>query len=183
MVGLVVIQPFADGKRVSKRRGEQPAAGGGADEREARQVQPHAAGVGALVHDDVQLEILHRRVEVFLDGFLEAVDFIDEKHVALLQVGQQAGQVAGLLDGRAAGAFEAGAHALGDDVGEGGFAQAGRAAEEEVVEGFAALFGGGTAISRRSLTLACPVNSEKSDGRSVISNAASGLASASVVVR
>ena len=90
-------------KRVSSGRGEQAAAGGGADEREARQVQPHAAGVRPLVDDDVELEVLHRRVEVFLDGLLEAVDFVDEQHVALLEVGQQAGEVAGLLDGRAAG--------------------------------------------------------------------------------
>ena len=38
-----------------------------------------------------------------------------------------------------------------------------------------------TVISRRSLTLAWPVNSENSDGRSVISNAASGFASTSEI--
>ena len=68
------------------------------------QVQPDAAGVRPLVDDDVELEVLHRRVEVFLDGLLEAVDFVNEQHVALLEVGQQAGQVAGFLDGGAAGA-------------------------------------------------------------------------------
>src|SRR6185312_3568490 len=40
-----------------------------------------------------------------------------------------------------------------------------------------------TVISRRSLTLAWPVNSEKSDGRNVISNAASGLVSTSEMFR
>ena len=40
-----------------------------------------------------------------------------------------------------------------------------------------------TVISRRSLTLGWPVNSEKSDGRSVISNAASGLFSTSEICR
>ena len=44
------------------------------------------------------------------------------------------GEVAGLLDGRAAGAFDVGAHRFGDDVGQGGLAQAGRAAQEDVIE-------------------------------------------------
>ena len=40
-------------------------------------------------------------------------------------------------------AFDVRAHGLGEDVGEGGFAEAGRAAEEDVIERLAALFGGG----------------------------------------
>jgi hypothetical protein len=181
LFGVVIIQPLANGKTRQQRRGQQAAARGRADEREARQRQAHAAGVGALVNNDVQLEILHRRIKIFLDGFLQAVDFVNEQNVALLQIGQQAGQVAGLLDGRAAGAFEAGPHAFGDDVGQGGFAQAGRPAEQQMIQRFAALLAACTAISRRSLTLAWPTNSEKSDGRSVISNAASGLANTSVI--
>ena len=139
---MVVIQPLANGKTGQQRRGQQPAARGRADEGEARQIQADAAGVGAAVNDDVQLEILHRRIKIFLDGLLQAVDFVNKKDIARLQVGEQAGEVAGFFDGGAAGAFEIGAHALGDDVGEGGFAQAGRPAEEKVIEGLAAFFGG-----------------------------------------
>src|ERR1043166_7138465 len=40
-----------------------------------------------------------------------------------------------------------------------------------------------TVISRRSLTLACPVNSEKREGRNVISNAASGCVNTSETIR
>src|ERR1700722_8829871 len=40
-----------------------------------------------------------------------------------------------------------------------------------------------TAISRRSLTLGWPVNSEKSEGRNVISNAASGFVRTSEITR
>ena len=132
--GHVIIQPFADGKTREQRRGEQAAARGRADEREARQIQPHAARVRPLVNDDVEFEILHRRVEIFLDGFLEAMDFVNEQHVAFLEIRQQPGEVAGFLDGRAAGALEVGAHGLGEDVSERGFAQTGRAAEQDVVE-------------------------------------------------
>ena len=59
------------------------------------------------------------------------MDFVDEQDIARFEVGQKAGEVAGLLDGRAAGALEIGAHGFGEDVGEGGFAEAGRAAEED----------------------------------------------------
>ena len=63
------------------------------------------------------------------------------KHVAFLQIGEQAGQVARFLDGWTAGAFEVGAHGLGDDVGQGGLAQSGRSAEQDVIQGFVALLG------------------------------------------
>ena len=69
------------------------------------------------------------------------MNFVNEQDVALFQVGEQPGQVAGLLDGGAAGAFEARAHVFGNDVGEGGFAQAGRPAEEQMIQRLAALFG------------------------------------------
>src|SRR6266516_599740 len=76
--GLVIVQPLAHGETGEQRRGEQAAAGRGADEGETRQVQADAARVGSLVNDDVEFEILHRRVEIFLDGLLQAMDFIDE---------------------------------------------------------------------------------------------------------
>ena len=61
LFGVVIIQPLAHGKTREQRRGEQTAARRRADEREARQVQPHAARVRPLVNDDVEFEILHRR--------------------------------------------------------------------------------------------------------------------------
>ena len=39
-----------------------------------------------------------RRLQVFLDGRVEAVDLIDEEDVSLLQVGQDPGKVAGFFD-------------------------------------------------------------------------------------
>ncbi len=96
-----------------------------------------------MINDDVELEILHRGVKVFLDGFLEAMDFIYEQHVAFFKVGEQAGEVGGFLDSRAARAFDARSHGLGNDVGKRGLAETGRAAEQNVVNGFAAFLGGG----------------------------------------
>ncbi len=139
----VVIQPFAHPEPRQQRRGEQAAARRRADEREARQVQPDAAGVRPLVNDDVQLEILHRGIEIFLDGFLQAMDLVNEQHVAFLKVREQAGKVGGFFNRRAAGGFEAAAHGFGQDVGDGGLTQAGRAAQQDVIQRLAALLGGG----------------------------------------
>ena len=43
---------------------------------------------------EIELEILHRGIEDFLDRRIEAVDLIDEEHVPGLEIGQQRGEVA-----------------------------------------------------------------------------------------
>ena len=58
-----------------------------------------AAGPGA--DDEIELEILHGRIENFLDRRVEAMDLVDEQHVARLEIGQLRGEVAGLGDDRA----------------------------------------------------------------------------------
>jgi hypothetical protein len=62
------------------------------------------------------------------------VDLVDEQHVAGLEVGQDGGEVSGALDDGAGGGAETHAEFAGDDLGEGGFAQARGAVEEDVVE-------------------------------------------------
>ena len=42
--------------------------------------------------------ILHRRIENFFDDVIQPVDFIDEKNIALFEVGQEGGKIAGALD-------------------------------------------------------------------------------------
>ena len=70
---------------------------------------------------------------------VEAVDLVDEQDVALFEVGQDRGQVARPLDGRAAGRVQVHAQLAGDDVGQRRLAQAGRAVEQDVIGGFLAL--------------------------------------------
>ena len=43
-----------------------------------------------LADDQVELEVLHRRIEDLLDRRREAVDLVDEQHVARLQIGEDA---------------------------------------------------------------------------------------------
>ena len=69
------------------------------------------------------------------------MDFVDEKHIALVEIGQQTGEVGRLFNGRAAGDLEFAPHFARKNSSKGGFAKAGRAAEENVVEGIAPLLG------------------------------------------
>ena len=53
------------------------------------------------------------------------MDLVDEEHIALLQIGQQGGKVAGLLDGGAAGDANLDSHLVGDDARQRRFAKPG----------------------------------------------------------
>ena len=81
-----------------------------------RQVDADALGAGALADHDVQRVVFQRRVEHLFHLPGQAVDLVDEEHIALLQIGQQGGKVAGLLDGGAAGDANLDSHLVGDDA-------------------------------------------------------------------
>jgi len=69
---------------------------------------------------------------------VQAVDLVDEEHVALVDVGEDRGEVPCPLDGRAAGGVDAHAELTRDDVCERGLAQPGRPVQQHVVGGLAA---------------------------------------------
>ncbi len=69
------------------------------------------------------------------------MDLVDEEHVVLLQRGQDAGQVARLVQHRSAGNLEPHTQLVGDNVGEGGLAQSWRTMQQGVVERFASVSG------------------------------------------
>ena len=81
----VEIEPDRDAEAVAQRRREQAGARRGADQRELGEVDLHRARRRPLADDEVELEILHGRVEDLLDGRVEAVDLVDEQHVALFE--------------------------------------------------------------------------------------------------
>ena len=121
----VVIEAVHEPKARAQRRGEHARAGRGADECEAWQVDLDRSRGWTRIDDDVEAKVLHRRVEVFLDRRVQAVDFINEEHIALLDVCEHACEVAGLFDLRARGGVELGACGFGDEICERGFAEAG----------------------------------------------------------
>ena len=80
-----------------------------------------------------RVKVLHGRIEDLLHYRGQAVHFVDEQDVFGLEVGEQGGQVPGPLHYRAGGGLDAGAHLLGDDVGQGGFPQPRRTVHQDVV--------------------------------------------------
>ena len=65
------------------------------------------------------------------------MDLVDEQHVAVVEVGEDGGEVAGPLERGAAGDAQADVHLGGDDPDERGLAEPGRAREQQVVGGLA----------------------------------------------
>ena len=98
----------------------------------------HGARSGTLVYHYVDAVVLHGGIKVFLHHGTEPVDFVDEENVVFLKRGENAGQVAGFVEHGAGCHLETDAEFVGDDGGEGGFSQAGRAVEQEMVKGLVA---------------------------------------------
>ena len=142
LLDRVEIEPDRNSEAVAQRRRQQPLPRRRADQGEARQVDPHRARRRALADHQVERAVLHRRIEHFLDRGIEAVDLVDEQDVAVLEVGEQRGEVARLGDDRAGGGAEADAHLAREDSGERRLAEAGRAVEQHMVERLAAALRG-----------------------------------------
>ena len=82
--------------------------------------------------------VLHRGIEDLLHRGIEPVDLVDEEDVALLEVGEQRGEVAGLGDHRTRGGAEVHAELARHDLRQRGLSQPRRPHEQDVVEGFLA---------------------------------------------
>src|SRR3954467_1776499 len=72
----------------------------------------------------------------FLDYGRQTMDFVNEQHVARLEVGQQRGEVARALQHRSGGLPQVDAHFTRDDVRKRRLPQPGRAEQQHMVEGF-----------------------------------------------
>ena len=137
----VEIQAHGNAEAVAQRRGEQARPRGGADQRELGEVDLDRARRRALADDEIELVVLHGRIEDFLDRRVEAVDLVDEQDVAVFQVGQQRGEIASLGDDRARGGAEADAQLARHDLRQRGLAETRRAGEQHVVQRIAARLG------------------------------------------
>ena len=77
-------------------------------------------------------------IQHFLDDGTQAVDLVDEQHVARLEVREQRREIARPLEHRTRGLVQGHAELVRDDVRERGLAEAGRPEEQRVVERLAA---------------------------------------------
>ncbi|KAF1056725.1 MAG: hypothetical protein GAK34_00134 [Delftia tsuruhatensis] len=140
-LGRVELQPRDDAEAVAQRVGQHAGARGRAHQRERLQVQLDGARRRPLADHDVDLVVLQRRVEDFLDHGRQAVDLVDEQHIVGFEVGQQRRQVLGLFQHGAAGLAQVHAQLGRDDVRQRGLAQARRAEQQHMVQRLAALSG------------------------------------------
>src|SRR5436189_2967570 len=99
-----------------QRRSQHSGACRRADEREFWQLELDRSCSRALADHDVEAVILHRRIEYFLDGRIEAVDLVDKEHVAFLEAGEDGGEVAGFFYHWAARGLERRSHFVSDDI-------------------------------------------------------------------
>ena len=111
------------------------------DDRKPRQVQPDGARRRSLADDDIQLEILHRRIQNLLHRPAEAMNFIDEQNIAVRQISQNRRQIARFLNRRAAGHTQICAHFISNHRRHGRLAKPRRAVQQHMVKRLAALFG------------------------------------------
>ena len=135
---LVKVKPVDRAEPGAQRRGHQRQPGRRADQSETRQLQANVACARPLADDDVQRIVLHRRVKHFLHRAAQPVHLVDEQDVALAQVGQDRGQIAGALDGRSRGDLQPDAHLAAEDVCQRSFAQARRPIQQHVIQRLAA---------------------------------------------
>ena len=99
----------------------------------------HRPRARPLADHDVEIVVLHRRIEGLLDRRAHPVHFVDEQHVTRLEVGHHRREIAGLLDDRAGGRADLHAQLVGDHVRERRLAEPGRTVQQHVIERFAAL--------------------------------------------
>ena len=135
----VELEPLDDAESITQRRSQQSGASRRTDQRERRQIQLDGAGPGALADHQIELVILQCRIQHLLDDRTQAMNFVDEQHVARLQVREQSGQIAGLLEDRAGSLTQIDVQFVGDDVCERRLAEAGRSEDQDVIQRLAAI--------------------------------------------
>jgi hypothetical protein len=93
------------------------------------QLEPDVTGTRTFANDDVQGIIFHSWVKNFFNCAAQAMNLINEEKITFAQVGQNGSQITRTLDGRTRSDFQINFHLVGNDTGQGRFAQTGRPIE------------------------------------------------------
>ena len=138
LLARVEVEAIGDAEPIAERRRQEPRPGGRADQCEGREVESEGSGGRALPDDDVEPEVLERRVQDLLHGPVQTVDLVDEEDVVRLERGEDRRHVSLPLERGARDAADADPELLADDEGEARLAEPGRAGEQDMVESLAA---------------------------------------------
>ena len=130
----IKLQPQLHAKAIPQRRGKLARPGGGADQREAGQIQPDRPGRRPLADDDIQRIVLHGGIEHLLHAAVEPVDLVNKKHIVFIEIREQRRQIPCFFDGGAGGDADIDPHLVGDDARQRGLAQARRAVKQHMVQ-------------------------------------------------
>ena len=141
LVRVVILQGTVDSETRPQRSRQQAAARGRAHQGKGVQGDADRPCTGSLIDHNINDIVLHGRVQVLFHFGRKAVDFVDEQHVSCFQRGQQAGQVSGLVQNRPGTHLHIYTQLVGNNMGQGGLSQTGRAVEEHMIQGFAPHFG------------------------------------------
>src|SRR5690606_40617146 len=87
-LGIIVLQPGVDAEAGAQGRRQQPRTRGGSDQGKRVEGQLNRPCIRAGLDHDVDLKILHSRVQVLFHEWAEAVYLVDKKDVTFVQVGQ-----------------------------------------------------------------------------------------------
>ncbi len=137
----IEFQPLHNAEAVAQRVGQHPGSGGGPDQGKGRQIQLDRTGSRAFADHDIELIIFHRRIQNLFDDRRQAMNLVNEEHIARLEIGQQCSQVTGALQHRSGGALDLGTHLLGDDIGQRGLAETGRPEDQHMIQRLATPLG------------------------------------------
>src|SRR5207247_385645 len=135
VLDAIEVERVNGAKAVTQGGREHPLARRGADHGKSRELQPERLGAGTFATHEIELEVLHRRIQRLLDRARQAVDLVDKEDVAILEVGEDGCQRPLVLDRRTGGGADVDLHLIGHDVGQRGLPQARRPGDQDVLDG------------------------------------------------
>src|SRR5262249_44260612 len=92
------------------------------------------AGCRPLPDDEIELKIFHRRIEHLLHRGAQAMDLIDEEHVALFQIGEKRCKITGFCNNRPRGRTEPDTELTRHDLRQRSLAKSRRTDKQDVIE-------------------------------------------------
>jgi hypothetical protein len=135
---VVVIESSNQSEPISKGAGDEPGPSCRTNEGESREVESNRTSGGAFAQHDVELKIFHRWVQHLFDIPAEAMDLVDEKHIAFAEASEDRGEISGTVESWTGGDVECDLEFSGDDARQRGLAEARRSREEQMIHGLLA---------------------------------------------
>ena len=124
---------MGDAKAITEWTGEGAGASGGANNCKMWEIETNRASGWTFANYNIELIVFHGRIKDFLNSTTQTVDFVNKKHVAILKICEDRGEIAGTLDGRTRGDTEIGAQLMRNYICHGGFAKTWRTIEKDVI--------------------------------------------------